>query len=268
MSRGQYPAWHDGDLAGAGYGGACRCDVRRTRGVDGGGRVLRSLTAALGPRRQATPAFAGAAPAAPSVLLRGERARRAFWARLRFDRPAPSCTGLAFTALLLAAVFVAGACRGGQYGVFVAEHGGIGDFVARGFGFAIRSVKISGFTDLRESDVLSLAGITHKESLPFFDVAAARANLEAAPLVKQASVRKLYPGQIVIDIVERTPAAVWQKDGQVSAIAADGATTDEPRPTRSPDLPLVVGGGANERLRGVFFPLDAARELRPQNYAG
>ena len=42
---------------------------------------MRSLTAALGPRRQATPAFAGASSAAPSVLLRGERARRAFWAR-------------------------------------------------------------------------------------------------------------------------------------------------------------------------------------------
>jgi cell division protein FtsQ len=226
------------------------------------------LTSALGPRRQATPAFAGAASAAPSVLLRGERARRAFWARLRFDRPAPSCTGLAFTAILLAAVFVAGACRGGQYGVFVAQYGGIGDFVARGFGFAIRSVKISGFIDLRESDVLSLAGITPKESLPFFDVAAARANLEAAPLVKQASVRKLYPGQIVIDIVERAPAAVWQKDGQVSAIAADGAVIDELRDTRSLDLPFVVGEGANERLGEFLSLLDAAQELRPKIYAG
>ena len=176
------------------------------------------MTAALGPTPAGDAGIRGAAaPAAPSVLLRGERARRAFWARLRFDRPAPRGTGLAFTAILLAAVFVAGAWRGGQYRVFVAEHGGIGDFVARGLGFAIRSVTISGIhRSDAESDVLSLAGITPKDSVPFFDVAAARANLEAAPLVKQASVRKLYPGQIVIDIVERTPAALWQKDGEVA----------------------------------------------------
>jgi len=227
------------------------------------------LTEAFGLRRQATPAFAGAATATPSVLLRGERARRgSFWMRLRFDRPAPNGMGLAFTAMLLSAVFIAGAWRGGQYRVFVAEHGAIGDFVARGLGFAIRAVTITGYTDLRESDVLALAGITPRESLPFFDVTAARANLEAAPLVKQASVRKLYPGQIVIDIVERTPAAVWQKDGQVSAIAADGAVIDELRDTRSLNLPFVVGEGANERLGEFLSLLDATQELRPKIYAG
>ena len=107
-----------------------------------------------------------------------------------------------------------------------------------------------------------------EESLPFFDAAAARARLEAAPLVKQASVRKLYPGQIVIDIVERTPAAVWQKDGQVAAIAADGAVIDELRDTRSLDLPFVVGEGANERIAEFLSLLDAAQELRPKIYAG
>jgi cell division protein FtsQ len=230
---------------------------------------VRSLIATLGSNQPAAAALVAAAPAPPSVLLRGERARRnAFWARLRFDRPAPGGMGLAFTALLLLAVFVAGAWRGGQFRIFVAENGSIGDFVARELGFAIRAVTISGYADLHESDVLALAGISPKESLPFFDAAAARARLEAAPLVKQASVRKLYPGQIVIDIVERTPAAVWQKDGQVKAIAADGAVIDELRDTRSLDLPFVVGEGANERLAEFLSLLDAAQELRPKIYAG
>ena len=45
----------------------------------------------------------------------------------------------------------------------------------------------------------------------------ARQRLEADPLVKEASVRKLYPNRLVIDIVERTPVALWQKDGEVRA---------------------------------------------------
>ncbi len=227
---------------------------------------MQSLNAALG---SASPGFGGVAPAAPRVLLRGERARRgSFWGALRFNRPAPRGVGLAFTTILLSAVFVAGAWRGGQYAAFVAENGGINDFIARGLGFAIRAVTISGHSELRESEVLDLAGITPKESLPFFDVATARAKLEADPLVKQASVRKLYPSRIVIDIVERTPAALWQKDGQIRAIATDGAVIDELRDKQFADLPFVVGEGANERLGEFLSLLDAAQELRPKIVAG
>ena len=83
-------------------------------------------------------------------------------------------------------------------------------------------------------------------------MAQARAKLEADPLIKQASVRKLYPNQVVIEIVERTPYAVWQKDGDVSAIAADGAPIDEVTDSRYADLPFVVGEGrerAGARIR-------------------
>jgi cell division protein FtsQ len=227
------------------------------------------LNAAQDWRRQTEPAFAVATPAPPTVLLRGERARRSgFAAMLRFDRPPPRGLGIAFTAVLLTTVFAMGAWRGGQYGAFVAEYGGIGDFLARQVGFAIRAVTISGHSELREKDVLALAGITPKDSLPFFDVASARARLEADPLVKQANVRKLYPGQIVIDLVERTPAALWQKDGQVAAVATDGAVIDELRDVQFLDLPFVVGEGANERLPEFLSLLEAAQELRPKIAAG
>jgi cell division protein FtsQ len=115
---------------------------------------------------------------------------------------------------------------------------------------------------------LAIAGIDASRSLPFFDVANARARLEADPLVKQASVRKLYPDQIVIDMVERTPYAVWQKDGGVSAIAADGAPIDEVTDGRYADLPFVVGEGANGRVREYVAMLDAMDELKPRVEAG
>ena len=46
---------------------------------------------------------------------------------------------------------------------------------------------------------------------------------ETAPLVKQASVRKLYPNHLVIDLVERAPYALWQKDGTVSVVKETSA---------------------------------------------
>ena len=161
-----------------------------------------------------------------------------------------------------------GAVRGGQLDAFVATHGSLSDVAARTLGFGVDIVTVSGATHMSESRILSIAGISSKNSLPFFDVAAARARLEADPLVKQASVRKLYPNQIVVEIVERTPYGVWQKDGQVRAIAADGAPIDEVRDGRYVDLPFVVGEGANTRVREFTALLDAMDELKPRVEAG
>jgi cell division protein FtsQ len=233
---------------------------------------LRSLSAQLGLRRPSSLALASggavAALAPQRVLLRGERSRRAFWRLIRFNRPAPRGLGLALAATLLIAVATTGAIRGGKYQEFVAQQGAIGDILARRLGFGVQTVKISGQSRLSEPEVLALAGVTPKISLPFFDVEAARARLEAAPLVSHASVRKLYPGEVVIDIEERTPVGLWQRDGEVRTVAADGAVIDRLGDHSSSDLPFVVGEGANERLSEYLALLDASQELRAKIAAG
>jgi cell division protein FtsQ len=211
----------------------------------------------------------GADSGPPKVLLRGERAARgAFRFRLPLDRPPPLGLEIALTLMVIAGAAAYGAVRGGQLDAFVAQHGGVGDVAARLLGFGVDVVTVSGATHMTEPRILSIAGVSAKDSLPFFDVEAARARLEADPLVKQASVRKLYPNQIVIDIVERTPYAVWQKDGQVRAIAADGAPIDDVIDSRYIGLPFVVGEGANARAREFAKLLDAMQELRPRVEAG
>jgi cell division protein FtsQ len=239
--------------------------------MDGGGRFVRSLSETLRLRPAPPPALAFARPSgAPArVLLRGERAGRAAmrW-RLWGDRPAPRGLGTALAVGLLIGAAALGATRGGQYQAFVDREGGVGDFVARALGFAVKVVSISGEAQLAEPQILALAGVSAKDSLPFFDAARARRNLEALPLIKQASVRKLYPDRIVIEIVERTPVALWQKDGEVHAVAADGAVIGDLSDRRLASLPFVVGEGANERLSEYMALLDASAELRPKIVAG
>jgi cell division protein FtsQ len=203
------------------------------------------------------------------VLLRGERmTRKRFHLRVPLDRPPPLALEIALTLGVLLGAAGLGAIRGGQFEQFVAQYGEVGDVLARALGFGVDVVTVSGATHMSEARLLSIAGISAKNSLPFFDVAAARARLEADPLVKQASVRKLFPNQIVVEIVERTPYAVWQKDGQVHAIAVDGAPIDDVRDGRYAGLPFVVGDGANTRASEFTMLLDAMEELRPRVEAG
>ncbi len=232
---------------------------------------MRPLSFAFGSGASSRPALAGAAKdAGPAkVLLRNERAGRgAFRLRLPLDRPPPLGLEVVLTLAVLTCAAGYGAIRGGQLDDFVARHGGVGDVAARVLGFGVDVVTVSGATHMTEPRILAIAGVSSKNSLPFFDVAEAKARLEADPLVKQASVRKLYPNQIVIDVVERTPYAVWQKDGQVRAVAADGAPIDDVRDSRYAGLPFVVGEGANARAREFAALLDAMEELKPRVVAG
>ncbi len=231
---------------------------------------MRSLSANLSFAGAPQPAFAALAletPAAPRVLLRGERAGRAkgFWG---IERKAPRGVGVALAATLLIAAAGLPVVRGGQYQAFVASEGGLGDFVAREFGFGVKVVTISGVDRLAPREVLDLAGVTPNSSVPFFDVDAARARLLKAPLVVSASVRKLYPNRLVIELTERAPVALWQRDGEVSIVSADGAALDQLRDARLDNLPFVVGDGANKRLPEYLSLLDAAQELRGKIEAG
>jgi len=231
---------------------------------------VRLLSAMLG-WGQARPGLAGVALEAPPhrVVLRGERSARASlrW-RIRLDRPASRKLEIALTVAVLLGAGLLGAERGGQLDAVTAQYGGVGDWIACTLRLGVRMVTVSGATHMSERKILAIAGVDDKKSLPFFDVAQARARLEADPLIKQASVRKLYPNQIVIEIVERTPYAVWQKDGDVRAIAADGAPIDEVNDGRYADLPFVVGEGANGRVREFVALLDAMDELKPRVEAG
>ncbi len=230
---------------------------------------MRSLSGSWPWRREGEPAFAGATSAPATVLLRGERTRlQALPFGFSLDRPAPQGLGLLLAIGLLGASAAVGFVRGGQYQAFVATEGSLEDFAARELGFGVKTITMTGQSRLTPAEVLAIAGIDPKISMPFFDVDAARRRLESHPLVKQASVRKLYPGQIVIEIVERTPAALWQKNGEISTIAEDGAVIDELKDQNIAGLPFVVGAGANERLPEFQELLDSTAELKPRVAAG
>ncbi|MCW2285749.1 cell division protein FtsQ [Rhodoblastus acidophilus] len=176
----------------------------------------------------------------------------------------PFSLGLVF----FAAVGLYGAQRGGEYDAFVKANGAPADIVARALGFGLDTVTISGTLELNEAQILKGAGVNGLQSLPFLDAAEVRARLMTLPLVKNAQIRKLLPNRLIIEITERTPHAVWQKDGVIRIVAADGAPIDEFHEARHARLPFVVGEDANNRIDEYLALLDAAGELKDKVRAG
>ncbi len=75
-------------------------------------------------------------------------------------------------------------------------------------------------------------------SVLFFDPLAARDRLKRSPWIADATIRKLYPDQLMVTIVERQAFARWQRDGKIVVIAADGTVIVPHFDARFRDLPL------------------------------
>src|SRR4051794_2034151 len=222
--------------------------------MDGGGRLLGQMTAAPAGTGAASlrPPFVPAAWPQPrrwalrSILtfrLPRLSRRRFVVAPLRHRLPRFLGTGL--TLAFFGGVAVAGCVIGGQYQALRAEYGEPHHLIARALGLGIERVTISGLDQMTEIEVLDAAGVSSKTSLAFLSVADVRERLRRAPLIQSASVRKLYPGELIVALTERQPHALWQHDGELFVVAADGAVIDRMRDERCANLPLVVGDQAN-----------------------
>jgi cell division protein FtsQ len=217
-------------------------------------------------------AYAGALPApeihsARPIMAPVRRPRQGLRHKILARLAGPG-TGACFSLALLAATGAYGAVKGGHYAAFVAAQGEPADIVAKALGFSIKAVTIAGERELKEQDVLAVAGIGPRNSLLFLDVAKIREKLKQLALVKDAAVTKLYPDRLLIEIEERQPFALWQCDGRVQIVAADGVPVAAMRDQRFIHLPLVVGAGANEKLDQYLALLEAAGDLRERIVAG
>ncbi len=156
----------------------------------------------------------------------------------------PRGAGASAAAMLILASTYYGVVRGGHGPVIAAQIQDICDSAANSVGFRISEIALAGEHQVSRADILNLAGITGRSSLLFLDAGQMRLRLMTNPWIEQAAVLKLYPGRLRIEIKEREAFALWQKEGRVYLIAADGTVLESSVPPRFAALPLVVGHGA------------------------
>jgi len=131
-------------------------------------------------------------------------------------------------------------------------------------GFRVRSVDVQGIERMDSEPVFAIALDQKSMAMPLVDVAGIRERLLKYGWVKDARVSRRLPDTLVIDIVERTPSALWQDEQRLSLIDAEGVVLDRVPISAMPDLPLLIGPGANDQSRNLDALLKDAPTLRPQ----
>ena len=254
--------------------------------MDGGGFIARSLTDTA-PRPETAAANAAALPhdagrrrnfpdrafpnrAFPDRALSASLPEQRMWRRYGrlLDRLAVRIARLPRRTLTLATVVLIVASAG--YGALAARTGGhvldffrdIRDGAAVALGFPIATVAVSGEKHLSREEIVALAGVTSHTSLLFYDVVDARARLLTNPWIAEATVQKFLPDRLVISISERAAFALWQKEGRIGVIAADGTVLEPEVLPRYAGLPFVVGAGAETRAQEFLGYLERRPGLR------
>ena len=236
--------------------------------MDGAGRLARSQRS---PRPQAD---LKAAAIGAVILLRERLGFRRASVKRSLEREAPHRlialieryvprrTGIAATLLLLAGSAGFGVVKGCHLAAFTSALSDTRNAMANSAGFRITTVAINGRRQLTQDEVLATGGVSGRSSLLFLDAAVVRDKLKANPWIADATVLKLYPGRLQIDIVERTAFALWQQDGKISVIADDGAVLEPYLSHRFVSLPLVVGKGAEAQARDFLALLARYPQVR------
>ena len=144
----------------------------------------------------------------------------------------------------------------------------IGDAVAEGAaraGFRVGQVEITGLHRMDRMSVYAVALEDRRNAtaMPAVDLERIRQRLLRYGWIADAHVSRRLPDTLLIDIVEREPAAVWQNAGRLALIDKTGVILDDQVSADAmPDLPLVIGPGADREEPGYQALLAAAPALR------
>jgi cell division protein FtsQ len=130
-------------------------------------------------------------------------------------------------------------------------------------GFRVEQVEVTGIKRADKMAVYNYALDQKSQAMPLVDLEDVRSKLMSIGWVADARVSRRLPDTLMIHVIERKAAAVWQYKGQLMLIDAEGVLLEPVSVAAMPDLPLVIGDGAYAQQPAYQRLLDAAPALRP-----
>ncbi len=131
-------------------------------------------------------------------------------------------------------------------------------------GFQVKRVEVTGIDRMERLTVYAIALDQHSMAMPLVDLDKVRSQLLEYGWVEEARVSRRLPDTLVVDIVERKPAAVWQSEGKLSLIDAKGIVLEVVTADAMPELPLLIGRNANRHSASLDDLLQRAPSLKPK----
>jgi len=111
-------------------------------------------------------------------------------------------------------------------------------------GFGLTQVSVTGHRYTLDSDIFDAIDLENAHTMLAFDTRAAQDRIERLPWVERASIERVLPDRLEVRILERSPSAVWRRNGRTFLIDATGRVLAAVPPDAMLSLPRVAGEGA------------------------
>ncbi len=140
--------------------------------------------------------------------------------------------------------------------------------MASNAGFGVGQVHLSGNSRTTPAEIMAALGLKGGQSIFGVNLRQARARLMALPWVADAEVKRRYPDDIGIRIVERVPFARWQTVKGLFVVDKQGRPIVPIAADKFAKLPLLLGNGAPENAAPVLAAVAVHRAIvsRVQGY--
>jgi cell division protein FtsQ len=131
--------------------------------------------------------------------------------------------------------------------------------------FPVKEISFFGNVHLSDGDLKSLMAVTPDEGLLRLSAKRLSAKLLKSPWIKDASVRKEFPGRISVRVHEASPFAILEMKGRAFLIDEKGKVLEEMK-SSVPFLPVITADPF--RNRDVFMEaVDLAGVLKEKRIA-
>ena len=116
--------------------------------------------------------------------------------------------------------------------------------VAEAAGFGLRQIAVTGQRYTADGDIFDALDLTAARTLLSFDSRAAKARIEQLPWIDRASIERVFPDGVNVQVVERQAFAVWRLGAQHYLIDKSGRRLGVVPASAMPALPRIAGEGA------------------------
>ncbi len=128
-------------------------------------------------------------------------------------------------------------------------------------GFSVRSISVAGRVQTEPKELLGALNIAKDDSILHIDLVAVHDRIASLPWVQEVRVTRNLPDAVHIELIERHPIAIWQRNGKMVLVDRGGVEITEKDVAEYPDLPLIVGKGAPKAAGELIALLAAEPQL-------
>ena len=128
-------------------------------------------------------------------------------------------------------------------------------------GFRVEDILVVGRLETPRKELLKAVRLSRGAPILAFDIEAARRRVERLPWIRSATVERMLPDTILMNVEERQPLALWQHQGQFALIDHEGEVILRDGLERFANLVVVVGEEAPVHAATLLETLGSEPEL-------